>query len=84
MKGLLMRMACILVILTTAIVAGFAEKGSAQRVSIHRTDATLKAVIADLRAQTGYGVMIEKELLAGHRGSRSTTPMPTSARCWMH
>ena len=62
-KELLMRMACILVILTTAIVAGFAEKGKAQRVSIHRTDATLKAVIADLRSQTGYGVMIDKELL---------------------
>ncbi len=62
-KELFMRMACILVILTTAIVVGFAEKGSAQRVSIHRTDATLKSVIADLRAQTGYGILIEKELL---------------------
>ncbi len=62
-KGFFMRLFTTVVILTTVFVTGYAGRSAAQLVSINRTNASLKAIITDIRQQTGYSVLIKSALL---------------------
>ncbi|MFD2554774.1 SusC/RagA family TonB-linked outer membrane protein [Sphingobacterium tabacisoli] len=57
-----MRLSFTAILLCTALSLGLASEGSAQTVSINRVNAPLKKVLADLRGQTDYGIIVKPEV----------------------
>ncbi len=59
----MMRLTGTLVLLTVLFVMGFAATSEAQRVTVDRTAAELRTVLADIRKQTGFAVVAPDRLL---------------------
>ncbi|MDR2281852.1 MAG: TonB-dependent receptor plug domain-containing protein, partial [Sphingobacterium sp.] len=57
-----MRLSFTAILLCTVLSLGLASEGSAQTVSINRVNVPLKKVLADLRGQTNYGIIVKPEV----------------------
>lgn len=67
LKTVIMRVTLSFLLLTIGFVYGFASRGVAQQITLSRANAHIETVIEDIRQQSGYDFIINKELIKAAR-----------------